>query len=449
MSPRPGPAAAADSIGKRRILFLTPQLPYPPEQGTAIRNYNLIKEISRRHRVALLSFTDGGHPRDNVGPLHTLCDPLVTVPTPRRSIGDRLRILLTTCAPDMARRLYSPAFAAALRELVDAEEFDIIQVEGIELAAYALMIRGWVDRRGPAKHRGFDEGNGTDLTKPRSQDRRRHRRPALVFDDHNAEYLLQRRHFETDLGNPRRWPAALYSLIQWRRLRRFERQVCRQADAVLAVSEADAQALTRLLPGLEPAVIPNGVDLARHHPGLPDSLPLQHPAVLFTGKMDYRPNVDAMLWFHESVWPLIRAHLPQAHLYVVGKQPHPRLASLGQESGVTITGYVADILPYFGGADVYVVPLRVGGGTRLKVLEAMSAGLPLVSTTLGVEGVGLTPGQHALLSDTPQGFAHAVLALLRDPEHGRALGMAARRLVVNRYGWGHIVARLEPLYASL
>ena len=419
----------------RRILFLTPQLPYPPEQGTAIRNYNLIKEISRRHHVALLSFAHGAHSAHDAGPMRTLGEPLVTVPTPHRSNADRLRTLLTTCAPDMAHRLHSPAFATALRDLERREQFDIIQVEGVELASYALMIREW-------RGRGASVEYAAKLAN-------RSAGPALIFDDHNAEYLLQRRHFESDLGNPRRWAEALYSLIQWRRLMRFERQVCHQVDAVLAVSDADAHALTSLVPGLEPLVVPNGVDLTRYHPDLPDSLPLQHPAIVFTGKMDYRPNVDAVLWFYNLVWPLVREELRQAHLYVVGKQPHRRLTSLPRDPSVTVTGYVADILPYFGGADIYIAPLRIGGGTRLKVLEAMSAGLPLVTTTVGVEGVDLTSGQHALLADTPEHFGRAVVGLLRDPERARALGLAARHFVAERHGWERIVARLEPLYASI
>jgi len=430
MSEQDSPQEALGIAKRRRILFLTPQLPYPPDQGRAIRNYNLMVEVSKRHQVALLSFARGPQPPEDTGPLEALCQPLITVPAPKRSTGDRLRTLLATRAPDMAHRLRSAAYADALRQLVTSEPFDIVQVEAIELAAYGMMIPKWL-------------GTG----RPERDTRRR--RPALVFDDHNAEYLLQQRHFQTDLGQPGRWPQALYSLVQWRRLRRFERRICRQADAVLAVSQADAQALARLVPGLDPLVLPNGVDVGRTHPGLPDSLPLRHPAILFTGKMDYRPNVDAMLWFHGSVWPLVRARLPDAHLYVVGKDLHRRLASLRSDPSVTVTGYVADILPYFGGADVYVAPLRIGGGTRLKVLEAMSAGLPLVATTLGVEGIGLTHDEHALLADTPTGFSQAILALVRDLERGRALGEAARQFVVERYDWEQIAARLEPLYATL
>ena len=411
--------SADNATQRRRILFLTPQMPYPPEQGTAIRNYNLIVQVARRHDVALLSFVHDA--LAGSGPLDEICSPLRTVRAPERSRGDRLRTLLTTRQPDMAHRLHSADFTAALRELVEAEEFDIIQVEGIELARYGLMIREW----------------------------RGGRRPAVVLDDHNAEYVLQRRAFEIDGRRPSRWPAALYSWTQWRQLAHFERLACRRAEGVIAVSGADARALQRLVPGLRPLVVPNGVDVERYHPGIPDSLRLRHPALVFTGKMDFRPNVDAMLWFYKRVWPLIRARVAQVHFYVVGKSPHASLAPLMRDPSVTVTGYVLDILPYFGGADVYVAPLRIGGGTRLKILEAMAAGLPLISTTLGAEGIALVPGLHALLADDAESFARAALELLRRPSKGEALGAAARQFVVEQYDWRRIVPRLDEFYASL
>ncbi|NLG49865.1 MAG: glycosyltransferase [Chloroflexi bacterium] len=405
--------------GRRQILFLTPQFPYPPEQGTSIRNYNLLVEVARRHDVSVLSFVEEG--QDDPGPLADLCRVLRTVHVPVRTPRDRLETLLTTPLPDMARRLFSPEFAAALRTLLDEYRFDVVQIEGIELAPYAFVVSEWLGDNAPT----------------------------LIFDDHNAEYVLQRRAYQTDARNPRRWAQACYSLTQWQRLERFERRVCELADAVVCVSEADAEALRQLVPGLQPVVVPNGVDVERYRPDLPDSIPLQHPALVFTGKMDFRPNVDAMLWFCRQVWPKITARMPEAHLYIVGKNPHPRLASLARDERVTITGYVQDNLPYFGGADVYIVPLRIGGGTRLKVLEAMATGRALVSTTLGIEGIALTPGQHVLVGDSADAFADAVLELLHDPARRQIMGQAAREFVVEHYDWGRIVPRLDSLYMAL
>jgi glycosyltransferase involved in cell wall biosynthesis len=404
---------------RKRILFLTPQLPFPPEQGAAIRNYNLIAQVATSCEVDLLSFaSDAG---GNLGPLARLCRTIRTIPAPIWSPSQRLRVLLASRLPDMAHRLWSDAFASALAELLSVRHYDVVQIEGIEMAPYARTVRQQTSERGPR----------------------------IVYDAHNAEYLLQRRACETDLRLPRRWPTAGYSLIQWRRLARFERKICLEADGVVAVSEADALALKALDGAVEPLVIPNGVDVERYHPGLEDTLPLRHPAIVFTGKMDFRPNVDAILWFQRQVWPLVKQGSPNATLYVVGKSPHRSLTVLKHDPQIVVTGYVEDILPYFGGADVYIVPLRIGGGTRLKVLEAMAAGLPLVSSRLGVEGIPLVHNEHALLADAPEAFAEAVVALLQDRDHAASLGQAARAFVVAHYAWPSLTPPLVGFYDRL
>lgn len=399
-----------------RILLLTPQLPYPPHQGTSLRNYNLLRYLARDagHQVSLLSFATPGTAPEHLAHLRTLCPAVETVPAPCRSRLRRLWTVIASSQPDMAWRLASAAYAQALAAWLVRERFDVLQVEGIEMARYL---------------------RAADAATPR-----------IVFDDHNAEYLLQRRAFLADLRRPARWPAAAYSFLQWLKLRRFERQACRRADRVVAVSEADAQALRALDPALQPIVVPNGVDLEANRPGLPPLGGMARPSLVFTGKMDYRPNIDAALWFGRHVLPRIWAACPEAHFYVVGQSPSPRLAPLHGEPRITITGRVPETWPYIAGADVYVVPLLVGGGTRLKVLEAMAMGRALVSTRLGVEGLGVTDGQELLLADTPDSFAQQVLALLGDQERQRRLGRGARTFVERSYGWRSIGPRLEAAY---
>jgi len=409
-----------------RILMLTPQLPIPPQaltgtsQGTTIRNFNLIAGLARRHTVDLVSFVAAETPAAALPEaLVRCCRRIITVPQPVRTTRQRIRDTFLSPLPDMALRLASPIMHEHLDRLLtgqDASEYDVIQIEGIEMAGYM----------------------------PRRPGRRAVR---LVFDDHNAEYVLQRRACLTDLRRPPRWPAAAYSLIQWRKLVGYERQVCRAADRVVAVSEADAAALRRLLPGLDVTVVPNGVDLDFLQPGVVPPQPGMSPhALVFTGKMDYRPNVDAVLWFVDAVLPLILQQAPNAHFYVVGQQPHARLARLAQHRAVTLTGRVPDVRPYIAGAGVYVVPLRIGGGTRLKVLEAMAMGRPIVSTRLGCDGFAFTGGQEVVFADEPAAFAAAVLALLRDPTQAAALGRRARQHVEAELGWDAIVPRLEALY---
>ncbi|HOG47641.1 MAG TPA: glycosyltransferase, partial [Anaerolineae bacterium] len=421
-----------------RILLLTPQLPYPPQQGTSLRNYNLLRYLAGRHEVSLLSFALPGTAPEHIAHLQGFCRAVATVPAPSRSTARRLLTLVTSSRPDMAWRLYSPAYTQALASLVSRERFDVLQVEGIEMAPYMPSTGVGDGLHGLASQRQQvirSTRSGSPLTAP-----------LVVFDDHNAEYLLQQRACATDLRRPRRWVAAAYSFVQWLKLRRFERDVCRRADRLVAVSDADAAALAALDPHLRATVVPNGVDLAAYHPAIPPLAGLARPSLVFTGKMDFRPNIDAVLWFAGEVLPRLWQAVPEAHLYVVGQSPSPRLDPLRAEPRITITGWVDDVRPYIAGADVYVVPLRVGGGTRLKVLEAMAMGRALVATPLGVEGLGAGDGQELVLAGEAQAFAREIAALLADAGRRQALGRAARAFVERSYGWDAIGPRLEAVY---
>jgi glycosyltransferase involved in cell wall biosynthesis len=298
-----------------------------------------------------------------------------------------------------------------------------VQIEGIELAPYLDVI----DEAWPTSERAD--------------------RPLVVFDDHNCEYLLQERTFLTDLYSPTRWPAAAYSFVQWRRLRRYEAQVCRRADRVLAVSQADARALRTLVPGLDVTVVPNGIDTRVYQPATvgPEAA---SRSIVFTGTMDFRPNVDAVLWFAKEVWPLIRVEVSDVSFYVVGQRPHRRLDALREDQGVTLTGWVEDVRPYIADAAVYVAPLRMGGGTRLKLLEAMAMGKPVVATSLGAEGYPITDGRELILADSPAAFAQAVVSLLNSPARRVELGQTARAFVERRYDWRVIVPYIEQVYAT-
>jgi sugar transferase (PEP-CTERM/EpsH1 system associated) len=401
-----------------KILFLTPQIPYPPQKGTSMRNWGLISGLAERHQVSVLSFLDPGQSPDLDDMLTATC-PIEVIEPPERTLHHRLRDMVVTSKPDMALRLASDAYAARLADLMGEEDFDIVHVEGIEMAPYISTVR----TAGPSAR--------------------------LVFDDHNCEYLLQKRAFVTDLRIPRRWPGAAYSFVQWLRLRRYEAQACRRADRVIAVSEADAAALHRLVPGVQVTVAPNGIDTRIYRPAITNrKSQISKNGLVFTGTMDFRPNVDAVLWFAREVLPRVRAQIPDVHFCVVGQRPHRRLGVLGTDPVVTMTGFVDDTRPYIADAAVYVVPLRMGGGTRFKILEAMAMGKPVVSTRLGAEGFPVTHGQELLLADEPEPFADAVVSLLRSPERREALGRAGRAFVEARYDWRAIVPLVERVYQS-
>jgi glycosyltransferase involved in cell wall biosynthesis len=413
-----------------RLLILTPQFPYPPHQGTTIRNFNLIRHLSSRHEVHLLSFVERPGELD-LGPLRAHCTSICAVTMPQRGTLARARDTLFSPLCDMALRLESEAMHRQLSEFLKWGIYDVIQVEGIEMGPYLLQVKRERELLGRLQ-RGTTGGG-----------------PLIVFDDHNCEYLLQQRAFETDVQEQRRWLGTVYSFIQWKKLARYEKRCCSAADRVTVVSRADGTALRELVPGLEVTVVPNGVDAKAYDPQQVEPLDLGPAAIVFTGKMDFRPNVDAVLWFAQEVMPLVQNEVPEAHFYIVGQQPHPRLNALRHHPDITITGFVPQPQPYIAAAAVYVVPMRMGGGTRLKILEAMAMGRAVVSTGLGYEGFPLMKaGDHLLVGDSANVFAQGVVALIRNPSWRQALGQAAREFVTRWYDWSLIVPRLEAVYSA-
>ena len=401
-----------------RILLLTPQLPYPPHQGTSLRNLHMLKALAQEHDITLLSFTEGGRAED-LSILKTYGVVLPPIPAPERTQITRLKQLFSASLPDVAQRLISPQYADALADVLRNGEFDAVQVEGIELASYIEQVK--------AQAPGI----------------------SVILDCHNAETELQRRARAIDLRAPARWPAALYSTIQIKRLAGFEAWAMHNSDAVIAVSEADRQYLSALMPsGADDIkVIPNTIDVAEYdpRPGGKDELAFD---LVFTGKMDYRPNIDGVLWFADAVWPRLRESVPSITWAVVGQRPHTRLDVLRSKPGITITGFVPHIQPYLASSSIYIVPLRIGSGTRLKILEAMAAGLPIVSSPIGAEGFDIEDGREMILAESPEEWVGSILSLLANEDRRSAIGAAARNFAA-KYDWRAIASPLNELYSRM
>lgn len=399
------------------ILILTASLPYPPTSGGAIRVYGMVRGLHKAgHTLTLLALAEPGI--EPPAALRALCREIITVPPPVRTRSDRLRDLLFSRQPDIARRLYSDAFAAKLRELLGQQTFDLIQIEAIEMACYLPLAKA----AQPTAH--------------------------LVFDTFNAEYMLQRVIAYIDRQDLTRLPAAVYSSIQSGRIEQYEAAMCRLADAVIAVSPEDGEALRRFRPDGIVHLVPSGIFVADYHD--PATLPeMGTHSLVFTGKMDYRPNVDAMLWFASEILPLIRQQTPNVRLYIVGQQPHPRLDVLRSNPAVTITGRVDSVQPYLNSAAVYIAPLRMGSGTRLKLLEALASGCTIVATEIAAAGLVPEVKHHMVIADEPLAFARAVDHLLQDTVQRRARGLAAREAVRNHYDWSAIIPRLLAVYRTL
>jgi sugar transferase (PEP-CTERM/EpsH1 system associated) len=396
-----------------RILVLAPYPPYPPHSGGALRIFHLLRALAERHTVTLLSFAPDQSAAQALAPLQTLVRLHVVIGPPHRSLLRRALTTLFSAQPDMALRNASMAYTTALHKLLTSERFDVVLAESIEMAPYLLQ----------ARKAGL----------------------CTILDEFNAEYLLQRRAALTDLRRlptPKTLISGVYSLIQWLKLAAFERHILQVVDRVIVVSAEDELALRRLGPHASLHIVPNGVDCTYFAP--PTKAPPLTNDLVFVGTLDYRPNVDAVLWFVDKVFPLIKQMHPALRLRLIGRRPHPNVLALHDDRHIVVTGEVADTRPMLAEAAAVVIPMRIGGGSRLKLLEALAMAKPIVSTSFGAEGIpGLRDGEHLLLADTPATFAHAVSRLITDRAFAQQLGQAGHTFVCASYDWTCIAPRLE------
>lgn len=320
-----------------------------------------------------------------------------------------IRYALKGDPPDL-NLLHSDELAAKIRRLTASESFEIVQMESV----MGLYLGA--------------------LARPRSS------KTVLMFQNVAAAQFARITRIERSRYRK------LRSWINGTSLRRWEPRYAGRFDRSTTVSEADKELLTRLNPRLKVDVIPNGVDTEALQP-LPPTTP-EPPSLLFIGSMSYPPCVDAVLMFCEKILPRVRQAIPGLELRIVGADPHPAVRQLAGD-GVQVTGRVQDVVAYYRDCTVCIVPLRAGGGTRLKILEAMALSRPVVSTTIGCEGLEVVPGEHLLVADSPEGFAEATIRAVRDAGLRDALCASARRLVEARYGWNQIAGRLMEVYQSL
>lgn len=374
-----------------------------------------MRSLAKNHELSVISFTASDEFKaPALAATGEYCEKVTTFPdmefVERRD--KRLlqaRSLLSTHSFEhllVARRV---EFLAELQRLVDSGRFDIVQVEFVQMAALRFAL-------------------------PRG------RRFRTVLDEHNIEFDIVKRTAGGDVSPARR----LYSAVDWRKLKREEVSAWRWFDGVSVTSERDAAILSDLEPNAKVAVIPNGVDIDAFKPSpkLPDE-----NSLLFFGAMNYYPNRNGLSYFVEQIFPLILAKRPSTKLWVVGPAP-PSVKQL-KSANIEVTDFVDAVEPYIDAATAVIVPLRLGGGTRLKIVEAMSKAKPIISTRVGAEGIDVVDGESALLADDPQAFAAHVESVLADAELAKRLGGAARKLAEQRYSWPALVSDLERFYERL
>lgn len=405
------------------LLFLTQVLPYPLVGGAKIRAYYMLRTLARRYAVTLVSFVrDDDRPGD-IDHLRHFCHAVHTVPMPRAPWRDGLALLhsLASGTPLVVVRDRALAMNRLLDQLAQETPFAAVHADQTAMAEYALRV----GRRSP-------------------------RPPRRILDQHNAMHLLVARQAAYERGPIRRiWQR------EARLLAGYERGLCRQFDHILTVTEPDRAAHLALFPPAEVAqlaqkmtAVPICVDPAGTLP-----IPYQDagPQILHLGTMFWPPNVEGVLWFAQEVLPLVLAQVPEATFTVAGKQPPPAVQALAEPGSplhghVTVTGFVADPTPLLASCRAFVVPVLAGGGMRVKIVDGWQWGVPIVSTSIGAEGLKTRPGENILLADEPADFAAAVVSLLTDPGRGEQMRQNGRRWVGEHYNWQTVYQRVLDVY---
>jgi sugar transferase (PEP-CTERM/EpsH1 system associated) len=396
------------------VLWLKTELLHPVDKGGRIRTYNMLRELRTLHKVTYLTLDDGTAAPDAVERAAEYCDVLERVPFRVRAKGSpaffaELAVNAVSSLPYAIAKYRAPAMTRRLRELLRRDAYDVVVCDFLF----------------PSLNVPSDLGV-----------------PTVLFQ-HNVEAMIWRRHADVARDPMRR----AYFASQWRRMLAFERAECRRFDAVVAVSPVDAAVFADEYGVARVAELPTGVDTEYFTPDR--AVARTAHEMVFTGSLDWMPNEDGLVYFVEEVLPRIRAEVPDATLTVVGRNPPARLRELAtRASGVTIAGRVPDVRPYLARAGLSVVPLRVGGGTRLKIYEAMAMECPVVSTTIGAEGLPVRDGEHLRIADTPDAMARAAVELMRSEARRAELARDAAAYVRREFGWAGVARRFAEICAE-
>ena len=385
-----------------KILWVKAGGLVPPDTGGKIRSYNILRELARQHSVTFFSFY-AAHNNDAHSELERIFAQLVCVPLQLpapKSASEMIEygLRLFSSDPYGITKYCRPVVRQRLQNLLKENEYDVILCDFMAAAG----VIPW------------------------------HSHTPKVLFTHNVEAMIWRRHYEV-AANPV-WKAI--SLREWRKMEAAELRYLRLADRVLTVSETDRDAFAKFLEPAKLTVIPTGVDVDYFRPMEVDETP---NSLVFTGSMDWLPNEDGILYFADAILPLIRKVCPEISLEVVGRSPSRKLQALAEaDKSIRLTGWVEDIRPFLARGSVCIVPLRIGGGTRLKIFEAMAMGKATISTSVGAEGLPVQSGENLILADAPADFASSVISLLRDAQERQRLGNAARTLVQEKYSWSKV-----------
>ena len=407
-----------DPAGRLSILCVSQVPPSPPRFGAQARIHGLMTRLARHHELTAICLVEEEFDLEECRrAMQGYCREVVLIRNPNGHVGlskRSLQLRSLASLQSFQRHLYSaPGFQNELNRLLRRRRFDLVNLEFPFLAHFQL-------KQSPP---------GT-------------RPPVLVLNAHELEHDKARQ-FARNGGIGRR----LYASLNWRKLRREELRAFRAADGISACSVDDQRRILHQVPSARTAVVPNAADVEFYRPRPSDPV-ADGRSIVFFGLMSDYPNIDGALWFLREIWPRVAAARPDAVCRIIGKGAPPSLLEYAGPR-VELAGLVPDLRPHLASAAGLVVPLRIGGGTRLKIVEGMSMGKAIVSTTLGAEGIDAVPERDILIADDPEDFAASVVRLLDDSGLAARLGSSARRLAVERYAWSAAATRLEQFYREL
>jgi polysaccharide biosynthesis protein PslH len=397
-----------------QILWLKTELLHPVDKGGKIRTYNMLKELKRSHHVTYVALDEELKRGESHELADEYCHHLISVPhrtLPKFSAGfyGELAANLLSPLPYFMKKYESLGMRREIENQLKRQQFDVLVCDFLQPSVN-------VPEKVPI---------------------------ATVLFQHNVEAMIWKRHYEVQRNRVKK--AYLYN--QWRKSFAYERAACRRFDQVVAVSCEDAETMRRQYGVKHVADVPTGVDTNFFRPR--GDVPREPHSLVFTGSMDWLPNEDAMQFFIKEIMPLVRRFVPGVTLNVVGRNPYASLIEQARrDPAIIVTGRVEDVRPYMERATAYVVPLRIGGGTRLKIYEAMAMEKPIISTTVGAEGLQVRDGAELLIADTPAAFADAVVRVLKDEDFARDLGLRAAATVRERYAWAGVADVFAELCAQ-
>ena len=392
-----------------RVLLLTQVLPYPPDSGPKVKTYYVLKYLAQHHAVTLVSFVRENDKPEHIRHLETLCEKVIPVPITRSKVRDLafLGQSLLSGQPWMMLRDERPEMRQALADLAAGEPFDVVHADQTNMGQYTL----------PFTH------------------------SRKVLDLHNALWMLYKRLAET---TPAANPMKYILERDWRLLKRYEGELCRQFDAVTVVTDEDKSLLIEAGAQPDMTVIPIAIDTDEQK--LINRRP-SGPHIIHIGTMYWQPNINGITWFLDEVYPLVKREVPDVRCTLIGARPPEHIVQRGHDDRtLNVTGYVEDTLPFQEDASMMVVPLHAGGGMRVKILNALAQGIPMVSTTVGCEGIRVQDGHDILVADTPQDFARGVIRLLTDYELNTRLTRQGRETAESFYDYRQACRPLDRVY---